>query len=322
MTSLIPDTSTLDPAGRTLPFWVVDVFTDSAFAGNPLAVVGGGEDLSTQQCQALAREFNLSETTFPIRSEQAGADYRLRIFTPASELPFAGHPSVGTAWLLAGLGVIAQARVVQECGAGLIPLDLEAGAAGAGAAGAAGTVGAVRLHSGPLDVSAPIDAEPLLAAVGLDTSDLAGPPPRLASAGLPFAYLMVAPGAIERARPDHTRLAALPAGATGVSVFEVSHQSSDELAIRARVLAADIGEDPATGSAALGLAPYLAASDLVSPDGESRYVISQGEQIGRPSRLECEVTVQAGAAIRASVRGRAILVSTGRIAIPRPAPTH
>ena len=84
MTSLIPEASTLHPTGGTLPFWVVDVFTDAAFAGNPLAVVGGGEELSTQQCQALARQFNLSETTFPIRSGQAGADYRLRIFTPAT----------------------------------------------------------------------------------------------------------------------------------------------------------------------------------------------------------------------------------------------
>lgn len=303
MTSLIPETSKLHPDGATLPFWVVDVFTDAAFAGNPLAVVGSAEALSTQQCQALARQFNLSETTFPVRSEAAGADYRLRIFTPASELPFAGHPSVGTAWLLARLGVIAGSRVVQECGAGLIPLDLDAGGSGA-----------VRLHSGPLKVSEPIDNEPLLAAVGLGAGDLAGPPPRLASAGLPFAYLMVRPGAIERVRPDYSCLDRLPVTATGVSVFEVG-DSPDGLLIRARVLAAGVGEDPATGSAALGLAPYLAASDLV-PDGESRYVIRQGEQIGRPSRLECEMTVRAGAAVSASVRGRSVLVSTGRIAVP------
>jgi trans-2,3-dihydro-3-hydroxyanthranilate isomerase len=197
--------------------------------------------------------------------------------------------------------------VVQECGAGLIPLDLDAGESGA-----------VQLHSGPLEVSAPIDSDPLLAAVGLSAQDLAGSPPRLASAGLPFAYLMVRPGAIERARPDHTRLGALPEGATGVSVFEVSDEP-DELSIRARVLAADVGEDPATGSAALGLAPYLAVSGLVPAEGARRYVIRQGEQIGRPSRLECEVTALAGAAVSATVRGRSVLVSTGRIAVPSPA---
>ena len=305
MSSLIPEGAAAQPEGATLPFWVVDVFTDTTFAGNPLAVIGGGEDLSTQQCQALARQFNLSETTFPIRSDKAGADYRLRIFTPAAELPFAGHPSVGTAWLLTRLGVISGSRVVQECGAGLIPLDLDAR-----------EPRAVQLHSGPLEVSAPTDAEPLLAAVGLDAQDLAGPPPRLASAGLPFAYLMVRPGAIDRARPDHTRLSALPDSATGVSVFEVSGAPAEGLGIRARVLAADIGEDPATGSAALGLAPYLAVSGLVPAEGSCRYVIRQGEQMGRPSRLECEVTTQAGAAVSATVRGRSVLVSTGRIAIP------
>jgi trans-2,3-dihydro-3-hydroxyanthranilate isomerase len=310
VTSLIPETVSLGPDGATLPFWVVDVFTDAAFAGNPLAVVGGAEGLSTEQCQALARQFNLSETTFPIRSTEAGADYRLRIFTPASELPFAGHPSVGTAWLLAKLGVVDGARVVQECGAGLIPLDLEAGSSGA-----------VRLHSGPLEVSAPIEAEPLLAAVHLTAADLAGPPPRVASAGLPFAYLAVRPGAIERARPDLSRLVAgLPIGATGLSLFEVTGAPAAGLKVRARVLADDVGEDPATGSAALGLAPYLAASGLVPSDGECGYVIRQGEQIGRPSRLECEVSVQAGAAVRASVRGRSVLVSTGHIAIPAGVP--
>jgi trans-2,3-dihydro-3-hydroxyanthranilate isomerase len=304
VSGLVPESSALQPVGDTLPFWVVDVFTDAAFAGNPLAVVGGAERLSTQQCQAIARQFNLSETTFPLRSELPGADYRLRIFTPASELPFAGHPSVGTAWLLAQLGVVHGTRVVQDCGAGLLPLELD------------GESGSVRLHSGPLEVSEPIDPEPLLAATGLAAADLAGPPPRLASAGLPFAYLMVQPGAIDQVRPDFAPLSALPAGATGVSVFEVAGEPVEGLAVRARVLAADVGEDPATGSAALGLAPYFAGSGVVPADGEFRYQMRQGEQIGRPSRLECDMTVQAGAAVRASVRGRSVLVSTGRIAVP------
>jgi trans-2,3-dihydro-3-hydroxyanthranilate isomerase len=304
VTSLLSETNALQPDGATLPFWVVDVFTDAAFAGNPLAVVGGAEELSTQQCQAVARQFNLSETTFPIRSEQAGADYRLRIFTPAAELPFAGHPSVGTAWLLARLGVVTGARVVQECGAGLIPLDLDGGS------------DAVRLHSGPLEVSAPIDQMPLLAATGLSADDLAGPPPRLASAGLPFAYLVVRPGTIERIRPNMSQVGELPGGPAGISVFELANARAGALEIRARVLAAGVGEDPATGSAALGLAPYLAVSGLVPADGESRYEIRQGEQIGRPSRLDCEASVQAGVAVRASVRGRSVLVSTGRIAVP------
>jgi trans-2,3-dihydro-3-hydroxyanthranilate isomerase len=291
-----------------LPFWVVDVFTDRAFAGNPLAVVEGADDLTTAQCQALAREFNLSETAFPMRTAEPGADYRLRIFTPAAELPFAGHPSVGTAWLLARRARLTGARAVQECGAGLIPLDLDRDDSGPATG--------VRLHSGPLSVSDPLDPAPLLAAVGLGADDLAGAPPRTASAGLPFAYVQVRPGAIGRARPDPSRLADLPGPGIGVSVFEIAPGTAQPLDIRARVLAADIGEDPATGSAALGLAPFLAASGLLPGDGESGYVIRQGEQIGRPSRLVCNASVKDGAAVSAWVRGTAVLVSTGQVAVP------
>ena len=104
----------------TLPYHVLDVFTDRPFAGNPLAVVLDADDLSAGQMQAVAREFNLSETTFPLPSDQA--DYRVRIFTPGQDLPFAGHPSVGTAWLLARLGRIRTGPVRQECGAGILPV--------------------------------------------------------------------------------------------------------------------------------------------------------------------------------------------------------
>ncbi len=103
---------------------MVDVFTDRAFAGNPLAVVLGADALADHQLQALAREFHLSETAFPVDPGGEGADYRLRIFTPSVELPFAGHPSVGTAWLMVHLGRLAPGRVVQRCGAGDLPLEV------------------------------------------------------------------------------------------------------------------------------------------------------------------------------------------------------
>ena len=113
-----------------LPYHVVDVFAEAPFAGNPLAVVLDAEALTTEQMQTLANEFQLSETTFPLRptpDEAArGVDYRLRIFTPVNELPFAGHPSVGTAWLMARLGRVSPGTVVQACGAGDLPLDVPA----------------------------------------------------------------------------------------------------------------------------------------------------------------------------------------------------
>ncbi len=107
-----------------LTYDVVDVFTDRAYAGNPLAVVHGGVGLSTAQMQLIAGEFNLSETVFPLPPTTPDADYRLRIFTPCLELPFAGHPSVGAAWVLAQDGLIGPGDVVQECGAGLLPVHV------------------------------------------------------------------------------------------------------------------------------------------------------------------------------------------------------
>jgi trans-2,3-dihydro-3-hydroxyanthranilate isomerase len=121
---------------------VVDVFTDQPYAGNPLAVVHGGERLSRAQMQSVAAEFGLSETAFPLPPTAAGtADYRVRIFTPVAELPFAGHPSIGTAWVLARDGVIARGDRVQECGAGLLPVRISAD--GARIAGGAPEVGNV-----------------------------------------------------------------------------------------------------------------------------------------------------------------------------------
>src|SRR5512133_457124 len=107
-----------------LAYHVVDVFSERPFEGNPLAVVLDADELSTDALQTVALEFHLSETAFPMHSEVA--DYRLRIFTPVMELPFAGHPSVGTAWLLARLGRIRHGAVRQECGAGVLPVDVTA----------------------------------------------------------------------------------------------------------------------------------------------------------------------------------------------------
>jgi len=179
-----------------LHYEVLDVFTDVPFAGNPLAVVLDADELATGQLQALATEFNLSETAFPLTpsadERAAGADYRLRIFTPHTELPFAGHPSVGAAWLLARLGRVQPGPVRQACGAGILPLEIAPGP------------GQVELAGVVPSVGDPLDPRPVLASVGLDPTDLAGPEPRVASAGLAFCYLVVRAGAVARSsrRPD------------------------------------------------------------------------------------------------------------------------
>lgn len=111
----------------TLAYEIVDVFTDRPYAGNPLAVVFGAEGLATEQMQALAREFNLSETVFVLPATQVGATYRARIFTPVEELPFAGHPSVGAAVTASRRGMFAPGQVTQECGAGVLPIEVTPG---------------------------------------------------------------------------------------------------------------------------------------------------------------------------------------------------
>jgi trans-2,3-dihydro-3-hydroxyanthranilate isomerase len=287
-----------------LDYWVVDVFADSAFAGNPLAVVLDADALSTTQMQALASEFNLSETTFPVHTTTQGADYLLRIFTPTAELPFAGHPSVGTAWLMQSLGRVEPGRVVQECGAGLLPLEV-------GADGAA-------LTGGEPVVGEPVDPAPLLAAVGLDARDFAGAEPRWAGTGINWAFLHVTDDAVVRARPDLARLTELSTGGdnhTGVAVVSWTDGRA-----HARVFAGGFGvpEDPATGSAALGMGVWLVAAGLVAADGDSSYEIAQGLEMGRPSRLVCTVTAAAGRATTCRVSGTVVPVAKGQIAVPTP----
>jgi len=253
-----------------LDYEVVDVFAPRAFAGNPLAVVFDADALTTEQCQALAFEFHLSETSFVCAPTEPGADYRVRIFTPFAELPFAGHPSVGAAHTLVRTGRLQAGTVRQECGVGV--LDLVVDDDGARLSG-----GRPTLEDGP----APAE---LAAAVGLSAADTTGLPADVAGCGLPFAYLSVAPGMVDRAVPDQRALDALGVG-EGVSVLSWDAEASTAYA---RVFAGDLrwGEDPATGSAALGTGVWLVKSGLLAAEGPSSYVVRQGEKMGRPSVLE------------------------------------
>lgn len=294
-----------------LPYEVVDVFTDTPFAGNPLAVVLDAEGLQTAQLQAIAREFNLSETAFPLPPPAAAtpsaaasptqpgghlaATYGLRIFTPTTELPFAGHPSVGSASVLHRLGRIEAGPNVQSCGAGL--LEIEVGEQ-------------VTLTGGTPTVGGPLDPGPVLAALGLAGQDLAGPAPRSAGTGIEFVYLLVRPDALSRVHVDSEAVAAL--GGSGVWLAAWDGDTA-----RARVFPGGVGivEDPATGSAALGFGVYLAASGLVG-DGAHTYVVLQGVEMGRPSTMRCTVEVAGGSATRATVTGAAIPIARGQIRVP------
>jgi trans-2,3-dihydro-3-hydroxyanthranilate isomerase len=281
----------------TLDYQIVDVFTDRAFAGNPLAVVFGAQDLATEQLLAIAREFNLSETVFILPpTDPAAATYRARIFTPRVELPFAGHPSVGAAVVQAG----GPGRVIQECGAGLLPIEVTAD-------------GRATLTGGTPSVGPELDPAPLLAVAGLAAADFAGPPPRMAGCGINFPYLAVRPDAVARAVLDHGA-----AARNGVDTVTIVAWDAATSVAQVRMFGPGVGvaEDPATGSAALGLGVWLVASGLLPGEGESVYTVRQGAEIHRPSTLDCTVTAGGGAAVSATVTGQVVPVAEGRINVP------
>jgi trans-2,3-dihydro-3-hydroxyanthranilate isomerase len=190
--------------------------------------------------------------------------------------------------------------VIQECGAGLLPIHVYPD-------------GRARLTGGTPTVGPELDPDPLLAAVGLTAADLAGPTPGTAGCGLSFDYLAVKPDAVGRAELD---LAA--AKGSGVRMVDVFSWDPDTNVAHARVFCPGAGvlEDPATGSAALGLGVWLVAAGLLPADGESRYTVRQGGELHRPSVLEGAVTAADGRAVSATVTGAVVPVARGQIAVP------
>jgi trans-2,3-dihydro-3-hydroxyanthranilate isomerase len=245
--------------------------------------------------QALAREFHLSETVFVLPPTVAGATYRARIFTPNEELPFAGHPSVGAAVTQVRRGLLPVGRAWQECGAGVLPVDVTED-------------GRATLTGGRATVGPERDPAPMLAAVGLAPADHAGPAVRVAGCGLDFRYLAVHPDAVARAQVP------------GAEVGEVCVFAWDETVqvAHVRVFAPAMGvpEDPATGSAALGLGVYLVAAGLLKRDGESSFVVHQGEQVHRPSVIAVTVSAVDAEVTRATITGSVVAIAKGEIAVP------
>jgi trans-2,3-dihydro-3-hydroxyanthranilate isomerase len=284
---------------RSLSYEIVDVFTDRPFAGNPLAVVFGADELSAVQMQALASEFHLSETVFVLPA-RSGGTYRVRIFTPTAELPFAGHPSVGAAVTQMRRGLFPAGDVIQECGAGLLPVQVSAD-------------GTATLQGGTPTVSAELDPAPLLATVGLTEADYAGPAPRTAGCGLEFSFLSVRPEALARAAGDATI-----ARANGIRDVSVFAWDSATRTARTRVFVPGLGvaEDPATGSAALGFGVWLVTSGLLPGDATSAYTVVQGVEMGRPSTLSCQITASGGSVRAATVTGSVVPIARGEIAVP------
>jgi PhzF family phenazine biosynthesis protein len=268
-----------------LPFKTVDVFTAVPFMGNPLAVVFDADDLSTAQMQRIANWTNLSETTFVLRATQAGADYRVRIFTPGAELPFAGHPTIGTAHALLEAGKIAprDGALVQECAAGLVALDLRH--ADDGARWLSFELPAPAIT--PLDTAAADD----LARV-LGTPLAQGTQPCLVDAGPRWVVAQLPDAdAVLAAAPDLQRMKAndLRDGHTGVLVFG-PHAAGGKARIEVRAFAPahGIAEDPVCGSGNGAVAAYLRHSGQLDTFGRD-YIASQGAALGRAGFLKLSI---------------------------------
>ncbi|MET8149313.1 PhzF family phenazine biosynthesis protein [Actinoplanes sp. NPDC049668] len=284
----------------TVAYEIVDVFTDRPYAGNPLAVVFGAEALAGDQMQLMAREFNLSETVFVLPPE-AGGSYRARIFTPETELPFAGHPSIGAAVTSVRRGLAAAGDLVQECGAGLLPISV--------------TPASATLTGGTPTLGAGLPVGGLLDLVGLGADDFAGgsAQPALAGCGLEFVFLPVRRDALARAWADAEQARALKV--TGISVFAWDAEARTAY-VRVFCPGVSVPEDPATGSAALGLGVWLVGNGLLPGDQTSSYTVHQGVEMHRPSLLRCTVTAAGGAATVATVSGHVVPVARGEIAVP------
>lgn len=280
---------------RTYRFVIVDVFTDTPFTGNQLGVFTNATGLTDAEMQMLARELNFSETTF-VLPPGGDADIRMRIFTPARELPFAGHPTLGTAFVVAGPLQKVLLRI--ETAAGMVPVTLER-------EGARIVFG--RMEQ-PIPSHEPVaDTGPLLTALGVAGSTL---PVERYDNGVVHLLVTLATGAEVAALKPDMRALAEAAGVAGVSCF-----SADGARVKTRMFAPElgVGEDPATGSAAGPLAVHLARHGLIAWGEEIE--IAQGAEIGRPSTLYARAEGDARSVMRVEVGGSAAVVARGEFTL-------
>jgi trans-2,3-dihydro-3-hydroxyanthranilate isomerase len=281
---------------RTFRYVVADVFTETPLAGNPVAVFTDARALEDDEMQALARELNLSESVFVLPAE-AGGHARIRIFTPGIEMKFAGHPTLGTAFVLAGPMQLAEIRL--ETGMGIVPVRLERDHE---------RIVFGRMEQ-PLPSWEPYSEEAaLLSAIGVTRSEL---PVELYDNGARHVYVALAsPEDVARLRPDLSALADLPA-VLGISCFA---GEGSRWKTRMFAPAGGVSEDPATGSAAGPLAVHLARHGRIGFGEEIE--ISQGAEIGRPSTLYARAEGSAEQLERVEVGGSAVVVARGEFRLP------
>lgn len=300
----------------TYTFYQLDVFCEKPLTGNPLAVFPEPGKLTAKQMQAIAREMNLSETTYVLPSTRATK--RIRYFTPTAEIPLAGHPTIGTWWTLAELGLVdvprdGVCRVMQETGSGVLPVDIHM------QDGKPTEV--VMVQPLPAFEETDLDVGELSAALGGNSGLVSEPAPQVVSTGLP--QLMVPIRSLEA-------LKSLPSGGAGAGLARLLREVGTDCAmcyaleaehpkanVHCRMFAPGLGvpEDPATGSAAGALGSYLVWHGIMRPhDGVANIHIEQGLEIGRPSHIHVGISVGNGGEItEVRVGGRAVTVIKGEL---------
>ncbi len=301
-----------------LTFHTLDVFTETRFGGNPLAVVRDAGALTSEQMQTIAREINLSETVFVLPPENPAHSARMRIFTPAKELPFAGHPTVGTAALLAEL----RAEGLTGDQDALVVLEQTSGTLRVGVRMRPGQASYAEFDAPRLPEEAgmlpPLDM--LAAAVGLMTSEIGfeNHRPICFAAGNAFAFIPVASlEAMARAYVDpvHWAQALREQGLVGAYLYtrQCELQASS---FHGRMFAPDFGipEDPATGSAAVCLAGVIHHFDRL-PDGDYKRIVEQGYEMGRPSLITLSIAVTGGKLSNVRIGGHCVRVSEGTLEV-------
>ncbi len=298
-----------------IPFTTVDVFTDRKFGGNPLAVVPDARGLTSAQMQAIAGEFNLAETTFVLPPQDPTHTAQVRIFTPRAELPFAGHPNIGTAFVVAveskAAGRTLAEPLVFEEKAGLVRLDL--------IKDGESTLGARLAPPQPLVRGEDVEAEIIAGACSLGVNDIetARHPPCIAFCGIPFAFSeLKTRAALASARPrTEVFTRHLPAEKiTGILLYAHDRHDGFDLQVRMFAPLYGIPEDPATGSGNVALAGLL-ASLRPEPDLKLALRIGQGIDMGRPSVLEAGAEKRGGKVISMSIGGRCVPMMRGTLEV-------
>ena len=301
---------------RKLQYRIVDVFTDRIFGGNPLAVFLDGRELSDAEMQSLAKEMNLSESTFVLPPREPANHFKVRIFTPGGELPMAGHPTIGTAFVLAREGMfkltgdVTQLRLEENIG--LIPVEIHA------KNGAPDMIWMTqpRPQFGPRVLNRQTAAEML----SLDVDDIDDKLPiEIVSCGVRYPMVPVRTlAAIKRLRfrADVAHRELSPFGGSEALVFTTEAENAGS-AVHSRMFAPEFGvpEDPATGSAAGPLGAYLVKYGVVKADPTAQIVNEQGFEMGRPSYLHVRITRNDDEITNVQVGGQAVFVGGGEISL-------